>query len=400
MDGKSVEPPDSLRALNRQRILGALREIGPATRADLSGHTKLSRTTVTSILHELGHEALITSRNSPHRGPGGGSGRPPTVFSIAALSGVVAALDLGHSHIRVAVADLSGQIRAELHEPIDVDVSAESALEAAACMLQKAMWHAGADGERPRRIVMGIPGPLDVHSGAVGSTSILPGWVDLVPAAELERRMGTCVIVDNDANLGAAGEVAYGAGRGYEDVVYVKISTGIGAGLVLGGRIYRGSAGIAGEIGHVPVQEGGIVCRCGNRGCLETVSSAPALLTMLQPAHPEPLTIADIGRLATTGDLGAIRVLSDAGRTVGRVVADLVNNLNPAAVIIGGDLSLAGDTVVEGLAESIHRYAQPAAATSAHITRGALGPRAEILGAIAVAVELATREHPAMACSG
>lgn len=394
MRDNAVEPPDSLRALNRQRILGALREIGPATRADLSGHTRLSRTTVTSILEELGNEELITAQHSPHRGPGGGSGRPPTVFSIAALSGVVAALDLGHSHIRVAVADLSGGILAELHEPIDVDVSAESAFEAATSMLESAMRSAGAESELPRRIVMGIPGPLDRESGAVGSTSILPGWVDLVPAAELERRMGRPVIVDNDANLGAAGEVAFGAGRGFDDVVYVKISTGIGAGLILGGRIYRGSAGIAGEIGHVPVQEDGIVCRCGNRGCLETVSSAPALLTMLQPAHPESLTIADIGRLATGGDLGAIRVLSDAGRTVGRVVADLVNNLNPAAVIIGGDLSLAGDTVVDGLVESISRYAQPAAASSAHITRGALGPRAEILGAIAVAVQLATEEHP------
>ncbi|HVX43027.1 MAG TPA: ROK family transcriptional regulator [Mycobacteriales bacterium] len=397
MVNPAIEPPDSLRALNRQRILGALREIGPATRADLTGYTKLSRTTVTSILDDLASEELITARNSPHRGPGGGSGRPPAVFSIAALSGVVAALDLGHSHIRVAVADLSGSIQAELHEPIDVDVSAESAIEVATTMLAAAMRKADAENELPRQIVMGIPGPLDRESGAVGSTSILPGWVDLVPAAELERRMGSPVIVDNDANLGAAGEVAFGAGRGFDDVVYVKISTGIGAGLILGGRIYRGSAGIAGEIGHVPVQEDGVVCRCGNRGCLETVSSAPALLTMLQPAHPESLSIADIARLATGGDLGAIRVLSDAGRTVGRVVADLVNNLNPAAVIIGGDLSLAGDTVVDGLAESIHRYAQPAAATSAHITRGALGLRAEILGGIAVAVQMATRQHPAAA---
>src|SRR6202008_4320211 len=148
------------------------------------------------------------------------------------------------------------------------------------------------------------------------------GWAGLHAARELGRRLGVPVTVDNDANLGALAEASLGAGRGMGEVVYVKVSSGIGAGLVLGGRLHHGATGIAGEIGHVQVRADGAVCRCGNRGCLETVASGPALLSVLRPAHDEELTVAGMLELAIAGDLGTLRVLNDAGRAIGHALGD------------------------------------------------------------------------------
>ena len=137
---------------------------------------------------------------------------------------------------------------------------------------------------------MGLPGPIDQGDGTVGSSAILPGWIGMTAAAELRRRLDIPVMVDNDANLGALAEAAFGAGRDAGDLIYLKISSGIGAGLILNGRLYRGSAGLAGELGHVLVNPDGIVCRCGNRGCLETVAATGALVDLLRRSHGDDLT--------------------------------------------------------------------------------------------------------------
>jgi predicted NBD/HSP70 family sugar kinase len=232
---------------------------------------------------------------------------------------------------------------------------------------------------------LGLPAPVDLRTGAVGSGNILPGWVDRRPAAELAELLGLPVAVDNDANLGALAEATYGAARGMSDVVYVKVSTGIGAGLVLGGELFRGSTGLAGEIGHVPVDPDGAVCRCGNRGCLETVVSVTHVLRLLQPAHREPLDVARVVELVEAGDVGAARVLRDAGATIGRVLADLCNGLNPEALVLGGELSQVGEALLGGVRESIGRSAQPGIVRALRVLAGTLGPRAQLLGAVALA---------------
>src|SRR5436190_1051092 len=173
-----------------------------------------------------------------------------------------------------------------------------------------------------------LPGPVDRHTGTIGSAVILPGWAGLHAQRELARRLGLHVEVDNDANLGALAEASFGAGRGLENIVYVMLGSGIGAGLVLDGRVHRGAAGLAGELGHVQVRTDGAVCRCGNRGCLETVASGPALLTVLRAAHGEQLTVAGMLELAASGDLGTQRVINDAGRAIGHALGDLCNSLN------------------------------------------------------------------------
>ena len=157
---------------------------------------------------------------------------------------------------------------------------------------------------------MGLPGPIAIGTGRVGSSSILPGWKGLNPAEALSRRLGDVHVVEalNDANLGALAEFTLGAGRGAGDVVYVKISSGIGAGFVLGGRLHAGATGNAGEIGHVQVRDDGVACRCGNRGCLETVAALPAVLAALRPAHGPGLNIGGVRELIADGDVAATRV--------------------------------------------------------------------------------------------
>jgi predicted NBD/HSP70 family sugar kinase len=193
------------------------------------------------------------------------------------------------------------------------------------------------------------------------------------------------VHIDNDANLGALAESVLGAGRDAREMVYVMLSSGIGAGLVLGGRLHRGSRGTAGEIGHVLVNEQGALCRCGNRGCLETYAGVGALLELLRPAHGE-LTVERMLELAADGDPACRRALADAARTVGQVLAALCNQLNPDRVVVGGTLSPAAELLLEPMRDMVHRYSIPAAADDAQIVQGALGERAELLGALILVV--------------
>src|SRR5256885_1635491 len=150
--------------------------------------------------------------------------------------------------------------------------------------------------------------------GLVGSSAILPGWIGVAAGAEMRARLDLPVMVDNDANLGALAEAAFGAGRDAGDLIYLKVSSGIGAGLILNGRLYRGSTGLAGELGHVLVDPDGIVCRCGNRGCLETVAATGALVDLLRRSHGEDLTVQAMVDHAQAGDAGCRRVIPDAGR--------------------------------------------------------------------------------------
>jgi predicted NBD/HSP70 family sugar kinase len=165
----------------------------------------------------------------------------------------------------------------------------------------------------------------------------------------------------------------------------VKVASGLGAGIVLGGRLHRGATGIAGEIGHVQVGEDGQVCRCGNRGCLETEVAAPRLLAVLQPAYDEVLSVETVLALDAESDAGVRRVLSDAGRSVGRALADLCNSLNPEAIVLGGSLGTS-PSLAAGVRAAVDRYAQPDAAAAVRVVAGELGDRAEVLGAVSLAI--------------
>jgi glucokinase-like ROK family protein len=370
-----------LRDRNRAQVIDVLRQTGMASRAEIARLAGLSRTTVSSLVVELQGSGLVMEVSGATAN--GSRGRPAVLLALQPAAGAVVGVDFGHTHLRVALADLSSRVLAERHRELDVDRAAEVALSAAAEVVAEVLEESGIDRSRVVGVGMGLPGPVDRNTGTLGSSVILPSWAGLQPAKELERRLGLPINVDNDANLGALGELSAGAARGHTDVIYLKLASGIGAGLILGGRLHRGVTGMAGELGHVLTNPDGPVCRCGNRGCLETVAAAPALLELLRAAHGEDLTTRGLLRLAADGDVGSRRVLADAGRAVGRAVADLVNTVNPALVVVGGELSAAGEPLLDGIRASIERYALPAASDALEVVPGVLGDRAEVLGAIA-----------------
>jgi len=372
----------SLRRLNRQRVIDALRTHGTISRAEIARRTGLSRSTVSSLVSDLQSDGLLTERAEPGAAHGEQGGRPPILLSFEASAGVALGIGFDHDNVRVALADLSSTILAERAVTIDTDHEAQEGLDVALAIVEELLAEAGVDRSRVIGAGLGLPGPVDQIDGVIGSSVILPGWVGVAAEEELRRRLDVPVSVDNDANLGALGELAYGAGRGATDMVYIKITSGIGAGLILDGRLYRGWGGMAGEFGHVLVAGDGDVCRCGNRGCLETAASTTALLELLRRSHGE-ITVAEMIAMAKAGDLRARRVIADAGRVVGIAAAGLLNVLNPQRLVIGGDLAPAGDLLLDEVREALRRTALPTAADQATVVAGELGERAEVLGALA-----------------
>jgi predicted NBD/HSP70 family sugar kinase len=308
-------------------------------------------------------------------------------LSLDRSAGVAVGIDFDHDRLRVALADLSSNVIGEDDTEIDVDHSAADAIDAAVEMVGALRAAAEVDEARIVGVGVGLPGPIDKQTGTVGSTFILPGWAGIRAHDVLADRLGTPVHVDNDANLGALAEASFGAGRGLADVVYVRLGSGVGAGLVVGGRLHHGATGLAGEIGHVQVRPDGAVCRCGNRGCLETIAAEGALKALLRPARGHDLTRRELLNLVAAGDLGATRVVNDAGLAIGRVLADLCNAVNPEAIVVGGELSEAGEPLLGGIRAAIDRYALPGAAEVVEVVPGELGERAELLGALALVTQ-------------
>ena len=323
------------------------------------------------------------------------------MLSVAPEHGLVAAVDFGHSHVGVAVADSAGNVLAEHNEQLDVDASARTALNVAASTLRGLIDAAPALNRAPEVVVMGVPGPIDTSSGRLRSGTLLPGWTGLQPARELTALIGYPVVAENDANLGALGEQAHGAGRGSRNFLYVKAATGIGAGVVLNGELYRGIRGTAGEIGHVQIQEDGALCRCGSRGCLETLASAGFAAGMLNKAaslsQSAGLPAAagrtlDPGSLAvsTVTDAGAYRVFNDMGWAIGRVVADVSSSVDPEFIVVGGQLVDDGGALLAGITSAVNRFTQPYVSSQLSVVRGLLGPRAALVGAISMATALSS----------
>jgi predicted NBD/HSP70 family sugar kinase len=388
---------ESLRRLNRLRVIRALREEGQISRAEIARRTGLSRSTVSSLVADLQADGLVIERPEPGSAHGAQGGRPPILLSFDASAGAAVGVDFGHSHVRVAVSDLASTILAERTRTLDTDHDAQEGLEMAAELVVETLADAGVARETVIGAGMGLPGPIiqgpPAH-GTVGSSAILPGWIGMAAASELRRRLDIPVMVDNDANLGALAEAAFGAGRDAGDLIYLKVSSGIGAGLILNGRLYRGSSGLAGELGHVLVDPDGIVCRCGNRGCLETIAATSALVDCLRPTHGDDFTVAAMLEAARTGDAACHKAITEAGRALGQVVATLLNVLNPEMLIVGGDLAAAGDLLLDGMRESVARAALPETSRAAELVAGVLGERAQVLGALALVVSEADRALP------
>jgi predicted NBD/HSP70 family sugar kinase len=370
----------SLRAANIRRVLATVRAHGVLSQAEIARLTGLSPASVSNIVHQLGDAGTVEVT------PGIRGGRRAQEVRIRCDEGLVVGLDFGHRHIRVAVADPRFAIRSGRRHSCDVGASAAVAFAAAEKLLVELLDDIGEDRTKIRAAGVGLPAPLPPGGGTLGSWPILPGWEAVDPVRDLAQRLDVPVFADNDANLGARGELYFGAGRGVANLAYVKAATGLGAGLVVDGYVYHGFGGSAGEIGHLTIDETGPVCSCGNRGCLETLVGAPYLLELIRHSHPDLHTIEDLVAKAVEGDGGCRRVVADAARHIGFVAANLCNVVNPERVVVGGDLAAAGDVFLDPLRAAMPRYAVCSVA-STPVVAAETGERAEVLGALVLAVE-------------
>lgn len=367
------------------QVLDAIRRSGYASRSEIKERCQLSRSTVTKVVDRLLatgllHEASLDRSTDTlnHRG------RPAQLLALTPRLGTVVGVAFGHNQLRAATADLSGVILREEHVRLAVDHCAPSALDAAAELVADLI----AVGPTPAGdsdIVVGLPCPIGPESGQVVSNNILPGWIGVRPAEELGRRLGRRIHLENDSNLAALGEHRYGAGQGCSSLIFAKVSTGIGAGLIVENRLVRGSRGMSGEIGHTRVTSNGAVCRCGNRGCLETVASIRSMLNELGHERGTAIGLAELTALLDAHDVGARRVVNEAGHWIGGTLAALCNALDPELVIVGGELAGASDDLACGIQESLNAHGHSMAGQPA-IRTSLLGARAEVLGAIAAGI--------------
>ncbi len=311
---------------------------------------------------------------------------------------VYAGVDIGGTKLLALIADARGKVLAEVRQPTRADAAPGAVLDDAVHAIAAAL----ADAGRPRgelvAVGLAIAGPVDSARGIVTSSPNLPRWRDVAAAAIVGEALGLPVLLENDANAAALGELCFGAARGLQQVVYLTVSTGIGGGIIIDGRLYQGASGSAGEFGHMVLDADGPACACGNHGCLEALASGSAIaregrdaaargespaLARLATERGE-LTAEHVAEAAAGGDAVAAGIVSRAAGFFGLGLAAIVNALNPEAIIIGGGVSKMGDHFL-GPAETAmreHAFALPAGVVT--LRSSALGDRAAALGAIAL----------------
>ncbi len=377
IDNAQSGSPSALRRANRRRLLVLLETGEELSQADLARSTGLAPATVSNIVRELVADRVLTVV--------GRAGRA-RLLRMDEGSGLAMGIDVGHRHITVALVSRAGEVQAERRHDIPHNLAALDAADLITGSFASLLEESGMRPDGLIGVGMGVPTPIDSETRRVAAPSILPGWVDVDIAELVSSRVGLPVVVDNDANLGALAEHAWGAGRGLESLAYIKLSEGVGAGLILGGELYRGRQGIAGEIGHTTMDEFGRVCRCGNRGCLETMVAARAVVNLLEPVRGPDLSIAEVVRLAEGGDAACARVLSDTGRHVGVALANVCNVFNPERILIGGELAQAGNFLLAPIREVVRRQGIPTATASLTIELAALGAHTHVVGAALLAM--------------
>ncbi|MFP5021743.1 ROK family transcriptional regulator [Pseudonocardia phyllosphaerae] len=356
-------------------IFRLVRDGVAGTRTEIGRETGLSRTAVAARVDRLLADNLVTEV----LGAAATGGRPAARLEFNSSGGTVLAISVGVSRSKVAVCDLTGAVLAEdvLDQPASVGPYRLLGDAVTAC--EKLLLSGDLDDTGIRGIGLSVPGSVDSANGWSVGVPSLPGWerVELPPL--LTERFAVPVRVDNDVNVMALAEHA--AHPDVDDLLMVKIGSGVGAGLVSGGDLQRGAWGAAGEIGHTPVHDGpGVGCGCGNVDCLEVLASGAALVRDLAAQGRDAHTIADVVALVKQGDPDAVRLVRIAGRRLGEVLAAAVNLVNPALVAIGGDLVGAFDPLVAGVREAIYRRSMAAVTQNLRIEPGLLSGRSGVMG--------------------
>ena len=390
-------PPQNIKNLNKHAIIDLIRFTpGGIARVELSRIMGITRAAVTTIVNQLGAAGIVTEVEAHFP-----SGRKPIVLEINPELGRVVGIDMGATHITLLLTDCAAHVLNELEIPFDVNQGPRVSL----AMLEKAMDNllekAALTLQDIKAVGMGVPGPIVENAGMVMGPPIMPGWDGYPIREHLQEKWGVPVAIGNDAEMGAIGEWAYGAGRGVRNLAYIKLGTGVGYGLVLDGQSDRGSTGCAGEIGHITLNENGPICTCGNRGCLEAMAGGWAIASrgsdaarskartlLSEMGDASSISASDVIEAARQGDLIAQQIVSEAGGHLGTAFASLVNLFNPSMVVIGGKISQTGDLLLEPIRKTVRQRSLKAASRDIRITAAYLGKRSSGMGAVVEALSI------------
>jgi glucokinase-like ROK family protein len=368
------------------------------SRSELVARTGLGRAIVARRVGELIDRKLVAE------GPVGPStgGRPPRQLTFRATAGHVLVADLGATSIDVAVTTLDGRILGHHDEPARIEDGPDACLDRVEALFTALATTTKQIPGRLWGIGIGVPGPVEFGSGRPIAPPIMPGWDGYPIRERFADRYGAPVWVDNDVNVLALGEWRSGVAAGHDDVVVVKVGTGVGAGIIVDGQIHRGAQGSAGDVGHIQVSDDpGVICRCGNIGCLEAFAGGAALGRAGESAARDgrsarlrtaldqhgAVTAEDVARAASFGDPVAMALLQGAGRRVGSMLASVVNFFNPSLIVIGGGVANSPDQFLAAIRETIYRRSLPLATRDLQIQRSSLGGLAGVIGASSMVVD-------------
>lgn len=404
-----------MREANNTLVLRVIRQHGPLARVAIARRTGLSRTTVSSIVDGLLAEGVAREGETLRAAPSGG--RRPTLVHFNESAGVILGIDFGRTHYTLLATDLHAHVLARASGPCDTDLGPDVLLPRLIAEIRRLVGENHLDWDRVVGVGLGIPGPVDTNLNMLVTPPRMAGWdrVDIIGV--LTQALGAPVLLNNDANLGALAEGRYGAALGASNFIYVKVGTGIGCGLVIDGKIYRGSNGAAGELGHFTVDRNGPLCACGNRGCLEAVAGAPQIVRQAlsagyrphgQNGHSETTTmtlmadmksprledasraeidVAEVIESALEGDPACVFAVTQAAEQIGIALAGLVNLFNPSVITMYGSVARAGDLLLNPIREAISERSLLAAAQAVRVRTSALGDSAVALGAATVVID-------------
>jgi glucokinase-like ROK family protein len=369
----------------------------PVSRSELTEFFGVSRSKVSMEVGRLLEAGLLVEDGLAESE----GGRRSSLLRIPRSAGLVGAVDLGATSIDVALSTLGGELLAHLGEPADIRDGPQPILSRVKELLWELLDEQSAGSQDVLAIGMGVPGPVEQASGLLRSPPIMPGW-DLFPIRNaFAGEYAAPVFIDNDVNVMALGEHWGGVGKGVDNMLFVKIGTGIGGGIIADGRLYRGIQGCAGDIGHICVDPEGPVCLCGNRGCLEAMAAAPAIASEAERCAKDglseglsevlgergELSAKDVGESASLGDYYALEIIRESGRLVGRVLATLVSTLNPSLIVIGGGVANIGHSLLAEIRSAVYQRSLPLATRNLPIVLSELDQVAGVTGASVLAAE-------------
>jgi glucokinase-like ROK family protein len=395
---KKIKTPILLDSAEME-VIRALRRQGNISRIDLSNITGWSKAKATQEIRSLIEQGYLVEKGE---GVSKG-GRKPRLLYINDELGYIAGIDIGATSVDLALADVCGKILQRRSEPADVRQPPDVVLGRCAKILCEMTVAQSCGPEQILGIGVGVPGPVDFTHAVLVAPPLMPDWENFGIRDFFKKTFSAAfVAVDNDVNIMALGEQRYGAGMNIDHFIFVKVGTGIGAGIISNGRIHRGNDGSAGDIGHICVDKQGTICRCGNRGCLEAMAAGPAIveraleaarngtsqiLSRMRVSNNGILRPEDVNAAIREGDEAALEIIRSSGQMIGDVLASLVNFFNPSHIFIGGGIANFGNHLLVAVRRAVLQRSLPLATSGLDIVFSRLGSDAGVLGAIMLALE-------------